>query len=130
MTGLLFDTSVLIERERAAHHPNLPDGDWAISAVTLAELNLGVLLSKDPISMQRRLLAFQSIVDSRVLPFDATTARTHAELVAWARSKGEPPSTADGMIAATAATNGLTLVTTDSEFARLAPFEGLDIVVL
>jgi predicted nucleic acid-binding protein len=127
---LLFDTSVMIERERAAAHAEMLAGEWAISAVTLAELNLGVLLSKDPVSMQRRLLAFQSIADSRILPFDATTARTHAELVAWARSMGEPPSTADGMIAATAATNGLTLVTIDSDFARLAPFEGLDVIVL
>lgn len=130
MTRMLFDTSVLIERERAAASSAMPDGEWAISAVTFSELNLGVLLAKSPTLMQRRLRSFQSITESVILPFDASTARTHAEIVAWARSRGEQPSPADGMIAATAATNGLLLVTLDRGYSRLADFDGLDVVVL
>lgn len=130
MRRFMLDTSVLIERERLRTSSEIPDGEWCVSAITLSEINVGVLTAESPRLRQRRLATFESISDALVLPFDEPTARTHAELVAWARSRGERPSSTDGMIAATAATNGLLLVTIVSDFKRLADFDGLDVVVI
>lgn len=98
--------------------------------MTLSELSGGVLLADDPSTRAKRLATYELAADAMTYPFDDVTARTHAELVAWARTIGNAPSPFDGIIAATAATNGLTLVTLDSGFARLADFEGLDVVIL
>ena len=48
----------------------------------------------------------------------------------WAGSIGVRPSIADCIIAATAATDGLTLVTFDQNFELLAGFGGLDLIML
>lgn len=123
---LLLDTSVLVDRERGA--PGIPIHDqWAISAMTLSELNVGLLLARDTGSRQRRIAGFTDLVGAEVLPFDDGVARTHAELSAWAISNGIRPPLADGIIAATAATHGLVLVTLDHGFERLAGFEGLEL---
>ena len=128
--SLLLDTSVIIDRERAARATNVPDGDWGIAAVTLSELSLGVLLATTPALRARRLATYELVTDVAIFPFDDVTARTHAELVAWAAGEGFRPAPFDGMIAATAVTNGLTLVTADRGLGRLAGFEGLDLVVV
>lgn len=128
--SLLLDTSVLIDRERAARSADVPDGDWAIAAVTLSELSLGVLVAGSSAVRARRLATYELVTDVVVHPFDEVTARTHAELVAWATEHGVRAAPFDGMIAATAVTNGLTLVTADQGMARLAGFEGLEVVVL
>lgn len=128
--SLLLDTSVLIDRERSARAANAPDGDWGIAAVTLSELSLGVLVATSSTLRARRLATYELVTDVAIYPFDEVTARTHAELVAWATGEGFRPAPIDGMIAATAAANGLTLVTADRGFERLATFEGFDVVVL
>lgn len=129
--SVLLDTSVLIDRERVAAVGDLAAyGTWGISAVTLSELSVGVLLARTPAQRSRRLRTYELASDVQVYSFDDVTARTHAELVAWARSHGFTPAPLDGMIAATAATNGMPLLTADHGFARLADFEGFDVVVL
>ena len=124
---LLLDTSILIERERGAALKLSDDATWGISAITIAELNLGVLRARSALDHQRRLTTFLDASSRLVLPFDDTVARTFAEIVAWAESHGRRPPTADAVIAATAATHGATLVTLDQGFEALVGFDGLDI---
>jgi predicted nucleic acid-binding protein len=126
----LFDTSTVIELEQGARLDVPGDATWGIAAMTLAELNLGVLRASDSTTWQRRLRTYTEVARTVVLPFDAVVARTYAELAAWAEAAGGRPAVADAIIAATAATHGATLVTLDAGFARLAGFEGLDVLVL
>jgi len=60
-----------------------------------------------------------------VLSFDEATVRSWAELKASAEAKGEPKSTADLWVAATARRHGLPLLTNDRGFLT-----GLDITVV
>lgn len=61
-----------------------------------------------------------------LLPYDANAAAWHAEERARLEKKGRTPPFADGMIAAVAAVNGLTLVT--HNVADYLGFEGLTVV--
>lgn len=130
MTTYLFDTSVLVEVERGTRLDLPADLRWVVSAMTIAELNVGFLRSTRPREQNRRLSTFLAAAEVLALPFDDTTARTFAELVVWAERAGIRPSVADTIIAATAVTNGLPLVTFDRGFERLAGFEDLELVVL
>ncbi len=130
MTTYLFDTSVLIEVERGADLRVPQNIDWAVSTITIAELNIGFLRSTTPRDQNRRLTTFLAAGNVVTLPFDDATARTYAEVVVWAESEGIRPSPADTIIAATAVTNGLPLVTFDRGFERLAGYEDLELIQL
>ncbi len=122
MRGLL-DTSVVIGGRRP------PGVDEAcISAMTLAELHFGVLHASDAATRAARLhrLAF---VESAFepLPIDGDVARAYGSIVAGARAAGRRPQTADALIAATAAANGLTVFTRDRDFEDLP---GIQVVIV
>ncbi len=114
MRGLL-DTSVVIGG------PRPPEVDEAcISAMTLAELHFGVLHAADGATRAirlRRLAFVESAFEP--LPIDGDVARAYGTIVAGARAAGRRPRTADALIAATAAANGLTVYTRDRDFADL-----------
>ena len=61
----------------------------------------------------------------RVLPFDLDASQTYATLMARARREGKAISTADGYIAATAASRALMVATLD-----VAPFEAAGLKVI
>jgi predicted nucleic acid-binding protein len=119
----LLDTSVLI-----ADRPELGEGEGAISAMTLAELHVGVLYVRDERERGARLrrLAWVERTFER-LPVDDEVARRFGEIVAAARGKGFRPGVADALIAATAITHDLELVSSDRDFFA---FEGLRLRVL
>ena len=74
----VLDTSVVIATNVAPL-----EGDLAVSAVTLAELHFGVLVTKDPASRAerlRRLSALQRTFDA--LPVDEDVATSYGELAA------------------------------------------------
>lgn len=127
---LLLDMSVLIDLERGIGIDLASEARWGIAAMTLAELNVGLLRAVTPPARQRRMRSYLEAVNSLVLPFDEVVARTYAELVAWAETEGRRPSVADAIIAATAATHGATLVTLDNGFEHLAGFEGLEVCIV
>ena len=93
-----------------------------LSAVTVAELRYG--LATMPKGKRRTI--YQARLEDEVLPnfvgrvlaFDLATSKTYAELMARAREQGKAIAKADGYIAATAATHGLTVATRDPR-----PFE-------
>jgi predicted nucleic acid-binding protein len=105
---VLLDTSVLIGAEEG------PDGDSAISVISLGELHFGVLAAPndDARAYRKRRLA---IIEDRfdALPFDAEAARECGRLhAAVAQRGGKPRRRAfDLAIVATANVNRVPLLT-------------------
>ena len=119
MRGLL-DTSVLIGQEQGRPIGTLPD-ESAISVVTLAELQIGVLLadvSRTRAQRMHSLVEVQRTFDA--LPVDHEVARHFATIVADARQRGRKAKIMDAWIAATAVRNDLAVYTQDSDFDDLA----------
>jgi toxin FitB len=105
----VLDTSVLI----ATDLPRL-DGELAISAVSIAELNFGVLRTADPAiraGRLRRLSGLQRRFDA--LPVDDEVAASYGELAAAVVAAGRQPRprASELLIAATAHAHSARLYT-------------------
>ncbi len=99
-----------------------------LPSVVLAELLFGIGAMpngarKDRLA--RALDALLGLFPDRILPFDQDAARRYVELAVAARAAGRPLPTADGYIAATAASRGFAVAT-----GNTADFEltGVDLV--
>lgn len=115
----LLDTSVFIAQE-SGHPVSLLPSWAAISVITIAELQLGVLMANDPAIRAVRLRTLSSVEALfEPLPVDTEVARVFAQLVAAARREGRRPGIMDTWIAATAVANGLSVYTQDEGFARI-----------
>lgn len=129
---ILLDTNVVSEPLR--HSPDVRVIEWIdaqpletlfLSAITVAELRAGVALlpagkrrSGLMDNLEKRVLP---LFAGRVLPFDQGCTPAYAALMAKARAKRLGIATADGCIAAIAATNGFSVATRDaSPSKRLA----------
>jgi predicted nucleic acid-binding protein len=121
----LLDTSVLI----ATDVEPIP-GELAISVVSLAEMNFGVLVARDA-DVRARRLARLSVLQRRFdpLPVDAAVADSYGRLAARVVDAGrQPPARAmDLLIAATAHAHAARLYTRNPE--NLAGLEDLVQVV-
>lgn len=96
---------------------NLSKG-LCISAITLAELEHGVIKSNFPEKNTTALIQFLSIME--VLPFDDMAAVEYGMICAALQRKGMPIGTMDMLIAAHAKAEGLILVTNNvREFERV-----------
>lgn len=131
--GLLIDTSVLIDFERAGDGlgealATLGEEDLSLSAISASELLHGVHRAD---SEQRRARR-QSFVEGvfsllPILAFDLDVARVHARISADLRRQGAIIGSHDVIIAATALCHQLTVVTgNEREFRRI---EELDLFV-
>ena len=127
MRGLL-DTSVFIaaEQYRPLAAESLPD-EAAVSVVTLAELELGVLLAREPNVRAARLRTLGAVrATYAALPVDERVASAFAELVAAVRrSDRRGLRIQDAWIAATAKAHGVAVVTQDADFDALP---GIDVI--
>ncbi len=110
----IVDTSVLVGRD---HRPGEGlDEEWAISVVTIGELEAGVLLARDPTVRAARLRRLTGVLgEAPVLPVDRSVAARYGEL----RSATGRRPTNDLWIAATALAHDLTLVTVNERQAAL-----------
>lgn len=110
----LVDTSVLIA---GAPHPQaVVIEDWAISVVTVGELEAGVLLAPEAATRAARLRRLTAVLaEAPALPVDRTVAARYGEL----RAATGRQATNDLWIAATALAHDLTLVTRDERQAAL-----------
>lgn len=117
----LLDTSVVIDHD-VIDAADLPD-ESAISAVTLAELAAGAHTTDDPAERSRRQDRLQwASTTFDALPLDEAAARAYGRVVAAVRAGGrsERRRVADLLIAATAVSTSLPIVTRDIEdFAGL-----------
>lgn len=125
----LLDTSTLIVLGRLADATALPD-EPLISAVTLAELSVGPLLTDGAERAARQAHLQQAEADFRPLPFDADAARAFGRVAASLRRAGRKSSARsyDAMIAAIALANDLPLYTCNP--ADFAGIDGLDVIAV
>lgn len=133
---ILLDTNVVSEPLRP--QPDKRVVEWLdslmiedvyLSAITVAELRLGVALLPD--GKKKNVLAEQleqtilPLFDGRILVFDRQTAAVYAQIRADAKVQGKAVAAADGYIAATARQHRLTVATRDT-----GPFLAAGVAVL
>lgn len=125
----LLDTSVLIADEsgRPLDAERLPD-EAAISAVTLAELHVGVLAARDVETRARRLATLEATADVHLLPVDERVAAAWARLRVHLAEARRRINVNDLWIAATALANNLPVVTQDDDFAPVDGLAGLSVL--
>lgn len=125
----LLDTSVFVAAEtgRALDATGLPE-ESAISVVTLAELQAGVLIASTSSTRSRRLRTLDAITDVEVLPIDESAAREWARTRVALAEAGRRLNVNDTWIAATALARGIPVVTQDEDFEPLAGLVGLSVL--
>ena len=112
---VILDTGVLIAFERGKLNIDsvLGADDGVIAAITAMELLVGVERADDA-HRHRRALHVEAILSTLpIVDYTVEIARVHARLATQAMSLGQPRSAYDMMVAATAVTEGRTLLTTD-----------------
>jgi predicted nucleic acid-binding protein len=127
----LLDTSVFIASEsgRSINEALLPD-EAAISVVTVAELQVGVLYARDVDTRAKRLATLKAVADVETLPIDDAVAAAWARLRVHVAESERRLNVNDLWIAATALANGLPVVTQDDDFAPVDGAAGLVVVAV
>jgi tRNA(fMet)-specific endonuclease VapC len=119
----LLDTSTLLLLPRTVDANDLPEVPL-ISAITLAELSVGPLVTDDDEERARRTAQVQQAeADFEPIAFDAAAARAFGQVAASLRRGGRKPAARafDALIAATAIANGLPLYTCNpADFVDIA----------
>jgi tRNA(fMet)-specific endonuclease VapC len=116
LTRLLLDTTFLVDAERS--NRDLDDligdeDDVAIAAISVAELQVGVELSKGKTRLSRQDLLDEIAASIPVVDYDFDVARAHAKLLVAVGRLGRPRGAHDLIIAATASSAGRSVVTAD-----------------
>ena len=121
MSTAILDTSIFValEQGRPLDRP-LPDR-VSVSVVTLAELELGVLVARDPDTRALRLATLTRVREETAgLPADERVASAYARLAAVELEAGRKPRVHDTWIAATALAHGAEVWTRDGDFTSFA----------
>jgi predicted nucleic acid-binding protein len=118
----LLDTSTLLLLPRISDPSVLPE-TALISAITLAELSAGPLVTDDERERVRRMAQVQQAeADFDPIPFDTAAARAFGRVAASLRRHGRRRAARayDALIAAVAIANGLPLYTCNpDDFANI-----------
>lgn len=126
----ILDTSTVILLQRLADAAVLPS-EPLITAVTLAELSVGPLVTDDDSQrVARQAHLQQAEADFDPLPFDADAARAFGRVAASLRRSGRKAHARayDAMIAATAVANDLPVYTCNpGDFSGI---DGLEIIAV
>lgn len=125
----LLDTSVFIASEsgRPLITDLLPD-ESIISAITIGELQAGVLAAADVDVRARRLATLEAVADIEVLVIDAQVAAAWATLRVHLAERGRRINVNDLWIAATAVANAIPVVSRDDDFGPLEGVGGLQVI--
>lgn len=116
MSRAIADTSVFIAREAGRPLGELPD-EIAVSVVTAAELELGVLRAHDAATRAVRVATLSRVrADYPLLPIDDATASCFARIADEELGAGRKLRRHDAWIAATALRHGAAVVTQDADF--------------
>ena len=121
----ILDTNVISEMMRSVPQPsvlrwfeNLPTEDAHLTAVTLAEILLGIELL--PMGKRREVLRLGAertfaVFAGRVLAFDEKAAPAFSSISSTRRKQGKPISQFDAQIAAIARARNATLATRNTD---------------
>lgn len=129
---MIVDTSILISAERGAFDlvaflDSIPAERLAISAITVSELHVGILRANSERRKQERIAYVNRVLSEfEVIPFDASVARKHAELLDEIRRAGHTIGANDLLIAATAVFIDSSVATLNVSEFRLTP--GLTVI--
>ncbi len=119
----LADTSVFVAQESGRELGELPE-KIAVSVVTAAELELGVLRAQDTDTRARRIATLSRVRSAyTLLPIDAQTASCFARIAAHELDAGRKLRRHDTWIAATALRYGVAVVTQDDDFSAFSLVE-------
>lgn len=119
MTRALLDTSIFVGREQTRPLARALPDEVAVSVVTLAELEIGVLVARDDDARARRLRTLVAARERAAgLPIDQRVASAYAQLAATALRAGRRPRIHDTWIAATAAVHDAAVWTQDRDFTE------------
>ena len=128
MSRLLLDTTFLISADRDSRSLDAvisDDDDVAIAAISVAELTVGVELSRGKRARDRRAFVDDLMATVPVIPYDVTVADSHATLLVAVRRQGRPRGAHDLIIAATAHATGRDVVSADPAGFEDLPGVGL-----
>jgi predicted nucleic acid-binding protein len=121
----IADTSVFSAREDDRPLGELPD-EVAVSVITAAELELGVLRAVDPDTRATRTATLARVRGSYpLLSVDEVVASCYARLAEQQLRIGRKPRRHDTWIAATALRHNAAVLTQDSDFVR---FDAVEVI--
>jgi predicted nucleic acid-binding protein len=125
MKKAVADTSVFIAQEVGRPLGPLPE-KIAVSVITIAELELGVLRATDPEVRARRLSTLSRVQETHLLlPVGPEVGSWFARIAAAERSRGRRLRRHDTWIAATAMRHEAAVLTQDDDFTS---FEGVEVI--
>ena len=125
MRKAIADTSVFIAQESGRGLGPLPE-KIAVSVITIAELELGVLRATDPIVRARRLSTLSRVQETYLLlPVGPDIGSCFARLAAAERDRGRRLRRHDTWIAATAMRHEAAVLTQDADFSS---FEEVEVI--
>ena len=125
MRKAVADTSVFIAQETGRQLGDLPE-KIAVSVITVAELELGVLRAADPGDRARRLSTLSRVQSLYpLLPVEPEIASWFARIAAAERARGRRLRRQDTWIAATAAHHRAAVLTQDADFTS---FDEVDVI--
>jgi predicted nucleic acid-binding protein len=125
LSRAIADTSVFVAQETGRGLGDLPD-EIAVSVITAAELELGVLRATDPDARAIRLSTLSRVQSTYpLLPIDPEVASCFARIAAAERGRGRRLRRHDTWIAATAMRHGAAVLTQDADFSS---FEEVDVL--
>lgn len=119
----LADTSLFIgtEQERPLKD-DVPD-ELYVSAITVAELRLGVLMAKNVEARSMRMETLSRAESVEALPVDDEVATAWARLLAELRAAGRKAPVNDSWIAATAIAHEIPVATQDADYDHMPGVE-------
>jgi predicted nucleic acid-binding protein len=117
LSRAIADTSIFIAQESGRELGELPE-EIAVSVITAAELELGVLRATDADARATRLSTLSRVQATYpLLPVDPETASCFARIAASERSRGRRLRRHDTWIAATALRHNASVATQDADFS-------------
>ncbi len=125
MSKAVADTSIFIAQETGRELGELPE-KIAVSAITVAELELGVLCATTAEARALRLSTLSRVQSTYpLLAVEPAIASCFARIAAAERSRGRRLRRHDTWIAATAMRHGASVLTQDADFSS---FQEVDVL--